>query len=168
MEALGLDIKLMIAQIVNFVLFMILFAKFIAPPFRDFLHKSKIAEEEKDRALHDIQKREEQIIEEQKQVVSEARSKSALILKDAEEQATQKRQEILEKAQKEADEVKKKARVALEDEKKQLYASAKEYIVRTSNNLVESALADIIDSKAQKQILEHVTKEIKTKKVYEN
>lgn len=44
MEALGLDAKLLIAQIVNFVIFYFIFQKFVAKPLLEYIKKQKVEE----------------------------------------------------------------------------------------------------------------------------
>jgi len=59
MEALGIDIKLIIAQVVNFFLFLILFKKFMAKPFYNYLDKLQRNNEDKEKILIEVQKMEE-------------------------------------------------------------------------------------------------------------
>ena len=47
MENLGIDLKLMIAQSINFLLFFFIVKKFIAKPFTNFLEEEKNKEKEK-------------------------------------------------------------------------------------------------------------------------
>ena len=46
MENLGIDVKLLIAQVVNFALFLFIFHRFISKPFLRFLDSEKKKDEE--------------------------------------------------------------------------------------------------------------------------
>ena len=46
MENLGINVKLIIAQIINFALFFLIYKKFIAKPFVNFINGEKKKEEE--------------------------------------------------------------------------------------------------------------------------
>jgi len=49
MEKLGVDIKLLIAQITNFILFFIVFKKLVSKPFKNFLDDERKKEELKEK-----------------------------------------------------------------------------------------------------------------------
>jgi len=91
MENLGIDLKLMIAQSINFLLFFFIVKKFIAKPFTNFLEEEKNKEKEKQKLLEEAQKIEENLkIKEQKikeeanremKKIIEETKKNALVLK---------------------------------------------------------------------------------------
>jgi len=64
MESLGVDVKLLIAQIVNFLLFFLIFKKFIAKPFSQFLVTEKQKEQERERILLELKQKEDNFLKE--------------------------------------------------------------------------------------------------------
>ena len=55
-SGLGIDLKLMLAQTINFLLFLFLFGKFIVPNFFKFIQKEKKEEEERIKILEDLER----------------------------------------------------------------------------------------------------------------
>ena len=68
MENLGIDGKLLLAQMINFVLFFFLVKKFIVKPFTTFLNQERTNEEEKNKLLEKLKKSEEAGIEAEKKM----------------------------------------------------------------------------------------------------
>ena len=68
MENLGIDGKLLLAQIINFVLFFILVKQFVVKPFTNFLNQERKNEEDKDKLLEKLKKSEEAGLENEKGV----------------------------------------------------------------------------------------------------
>ena len=66
MENLGIDGKLLLAQMINFALFFILVKQFMVKPFTSFLNQERKNEEEKNRMLEKLKKSEEAGIEAEK------------------------------------------------------------------------------------------------------
>ena len=56
-SGLGIDLKLMLAQTINFLLFLFLFSKFIVPNFFKFIQKEKKEEEKKKKKKKNIKKK---------------------------------------------------------------------------------------------------------------
>lgn len=168
MEALGIDIKFLAAQLINFGLFTFIFLKFMYKPFTAYIANQKKEEDEKERLLKELQVKEESLTEKEKAVLADARAKSAEILKEVEEVASKKRKEIIKKAQKEAITLKQKAQKDIADDKKKMYDELRSKVVHTSESMTENVLKDFLDTKQQKGILKEVFKKLKTSKVYDN
>ncbi len=168
MEALGIDIKLLFAQALNFILFAYIFQKFLNKPFQAYIKKQKGEEEEKDKLLKDLQEKEESLSETEREVIAMAREKSLKILKDAEDMAQKKKKEIIEKAHTEVEAMKLKAQQDILEEKKKLYDEIKDHIVQTSETLAEAVLIDFIDVKKQQDILKNIFKKLDKSSTYEN
>lgn len=168
MEALGIDIKLLLAQGVNFLLFAIIFKKFLYAPFKKYLQKQMGEEEEKTRILADLQIREESLGEREKEVLAQAREQALKIIKEAEKTAEAKKAEIAKEAEEEAQLIKKKAEQDIERERKKLMDDVRTSVIKTSEAMTETVLKDFIDQKQQKALLEQIFKKLKASKVYEN
>ncbi len=168
MEALGIDGKLFLAQLVNFGLFAFIFKKFIYKPFMDYLAKQQGEENERAKLLTDLQKKEEKLEAKQKEVLAEARTEALIIMKEVEKTAAAKRQELLQAAQEEATKMKQKAEKDVEDDRARMYDEVRDNVVKLSETLTTSVLKDFIDEKQQKAILDKVFEKLQKAKVYEN
>jgi len=168
MEALGIDGKLLIAQTINFALFFVVFKRFLYAPFTQFLSNERKNEVEKERLLKDLQEKEEHLQKREKEIMNDARAQALKIMKTAEESVVKKKKDLLDKTHEEITEMKLKAKKDLDDEKNKLYDDVKVHIVETSRSMTEKVLKDFVDEKGQQTMLDHIFKELKKSKVYEN
>lgn len=168
MEALGIDPKLLVAQLVNFGLFAFIFLKFMYKPFKAYLEKQQGEENEKTRLLAELQKKEEKLDVRQKEVLAEARAQALSIVKEAEVLAHAKREEMMKAAQEEVAKFKKKAEKDIEDDRARMQDDIREKVVKTSEILASSALREFIDEKQHKGILNKVFEKLQKTKKYEN
>ncbi len=160
MENLGLDLKLFIAQLVNFAIFFFVFQKFVSKPFLAYLRKQKQEEELREEFAAEIEKRKEKL--EAEDAKMEKRRKEALdkALAQAKEDAASVKQEIIETAKKEAAEIVAKGRAQVEEERKELYKDVRQQIASVSMIVVEKALREYLTDDAQKKITQNIVKHI--------
>ncbi|KXK11273.1 MAG: ATP synthase subunit b [Microgenomates bacterium OLB23] len=168
MEALGIDPKLLVAQLINFGLFAYVFMKFMYKPFMAYLEKQQADEVEKAKLLADLQKKEAKTEEKQKEILAEARSQAISIIKEAEATAHAKREEMLKTAHEEVAKLKQKAEKEMEDDRARMYDDMRSKVVKTSETLASSVLRDFVDEKQHKDILSKVFAKLEKTKVYEN
>src|SRR3990167_6759146 len=132
MEGLGIDLKLLIAQIINFGLFFYVFKRFLAKPFVSFIDEEKQKEAERETSLQKAKKLEDELLK--------------------------KKQQAQEKARKEAQEIKKKAQKQIELEKETIYADAKEKVAKLSLFIVQNTLREVLSDDLRKKITERILK----------
>ena len=165
MEALGIDIKLLIAQIVNFTLFFFLFKRFMAKPFFSYLDKLQKNNQEKEKILGDVKKIEEQAKKNKSDSLKLAREEANKIVSEAKKNAIYQHEEIIKKAHQEAEDIRLKASKQLNDEKNILYSEVKEKLIDTSTLIVKQALRGYLDESQQKELMAKI---LESDKVYEN
>lgn len=168
MEALGIDIKFLMAQLINFGVFAFVFAKFMYKPFKTYLADQQKDEYEKERLLHDLQVKELSLAEKEKEHIAAARMKAAEIIKEAEVVAEKKRTEILAKAHDEAQALKKKAQKEAEEAESQIHDELRAKVIHTSEVMTETVLKDYLSEKNQADILKQIFAKLHASKVYEN
>lgn len=171
MEALGIDYRLLIAQLINFILFFFIFKKFLAPPLSQFIEKEKRNEQEKIRITTDLTKKEEEALLQKQQIINQAQEQSHLIIKTTKEEADQIKKEIITKAQNDAAYIRNQTKQHLKDEKLALYKELKNDVIRTSTLMVKSALSDLIDDNMQREITRKLINTLEKKPLttsYEN
>ena len=112
MDKLGLDIKQIVAQLINFILFFLIFKKFIARPFARFLDEEKAKAKETETALARIRLEEEQLAVRRNQLNEEMKTEFDKAMKEAKKEADILKKELIIEAKKEAEEIKNKGKNA--------------------------------------------------------
>ena len=169
MENLGVDGKLLLAQIINFVLFFILVKKFVVRPFTAFLNQERKNEEEKNRFLDKLKKNDEVAIEAEKKMKEKMKKEFDVLFVQAKKEAQNLRADLIKQAEADAQEIRNKSKKLLKEEKNALYREVKNKIVRTSLMVVEKALKESLDESSRKQVTNFIIKNYDGKlKVYEN
>jgi F-type H+-transporting ATPase subunit b len=167
MENLGIDFKLLIAQIINFGLFYLIYKKYISKPFTDLIKEEQINEDKKKKLSEQLKEQEEDFIKKDDQLknkllqiedkaFTEIKNKTELLKKD-----------ILDKAELEALKIKEKAKKEIEYEKRLLHEEVKNKIISTSMLIIKRVFGEILDEDIKKKYTDFVIKNLpKTK--YEN
>ena len=168
MENLGIDIKLLIAQLINFGIFFLIIKKFVAKPFTAFLNEERNKDEEKNRLLDKLKKSEEAAIESEKKMRERVKKELDIIFSQSKKEAQEIRGELVKQAEGDAQEIRDKGKKLLEEEKNILYREVKDKIIRTSLIIVEKALKESLDETSRKQVTNFIIKNYQGKKVYEN
>lgn len=158
MESLGIDFKLLIAQIINFGLFFFIFKRFIAKPFSIFLNIEVQKEKEKEKILQDLKKKEEALDLEQKKTREKMKSEFDEALKNAKIESQKLKEQLLIEAKKEADSIIGRGRKQTEEEKKTMHKEMKEQIVDLSLLIVNKALNRFLTQDEQKTITQNILK----------
>lgn len=169
MENLGIDIKLLIAQLINFGIFFLIIKKFVAKPFTAFLNEERNKDEEKNRLLDKLKKSEEAAIESEKKMRERVRKELDIIFSQSKKEAQEIKGELVKQAENDAQEIRDKSKKLLEEEKNILYREVKDKIIKTSLIIVEKALKESLDETSRKQVTNFIIKNYQGKqKVYEN
>ncbi|KKP61404.1 MAG: F0F1 ATP synthase subunit B [Candidatus Roizmanbacteria bacterium GW2011_GWA2_34_18] len=169
MENLGIDGKLLLAQIINFVLFFILVKKFVVKPFTAFLNQERKNEEEKNSLLEKLKKSEEATLESEKRAKENMKKEFDALFIQSKKEAQNLRADLIKEAEGDAQEIRNKSKKLLEEEKKALYREVKDKIVKTSLMIVEKAFLESLDESSRKQVTNFIIKNYQGKlKVYEN
>lgn len=168
MEALGLDIKLLVAQLINFILFVIIFSKFMYKPFMAYVRQQHEEEGQREMLLKELESKDLKAVEAHKKILADAHSQASEITKEAESLAMAKRQEILDAAASEVKIMKEKAAQDIESERQSLYDDVRTKIIKTSETMTSVVLKDFFSEKNQKNVMDEVLTKLKSSKVYEN
>lgn len=169
MENLGIDGKLLLAQIINFVLFFILVKKFVVKPFTAFLNQERSRDEEKSKLLDKLKKSDEAAIEAEKKVKEKMKKEFEVLFVQAKKEAQSLKADLIKQAEADAQEIRDKSKKLLEEEKNALYREVKDKIVKTSLMVVEKAFLESLDESSRKQVTNFIIKNYQGKlKAYEN
>lgn len=168
MEQLGIDFKLLIAQIINFVLFFIIFKKYLASPFTSFLNKERKDEKEREALLVKIKKEDEDLTVNRSKLKDQMKKEVDILILEAKKTAENLKKELIMQARKEAEEIKLKASKQLADERQKLHVEVKEKMAEMSVLIVNKALNEFLDEESKKRITQHILKNLGKNVVYEN
>lgn len=158
MENLGIDGKLMLAQLINFVLFFYIFKRYIAKPFAKFLSQEKEKEVQKQKILAEMQQKEEDLAKKQEELKKKADKQYEEALRKAKLDAERVKSLIIAEARSEAEQIVTKRAKQIEEEKNKLYAQVKDKVLELSVFVVNKALSDFLDQDARKKITTEILK----------
>lgn len=160
MENLGVDAKLLIAQLLNFGLFYFIFNKFVAKPFLKFIHLEKVKDQERQKELERIKKREEELVLEEKKAKDMMRAEFTKIIEKAKREAQKVKEELIAQARKEAHEVEEKAKKQIQEEREEMHTAMKEKIAELSILIVKKGLGEFFTEEMQKEITQNILKNL--------
>lgn len=160
MENLGIDGKLLLAQLINFVLFFYIFKKYIATPFLKFMNQERQNEKEKEELLNKLKKGEEGLIVKDRELRDQLKKETALVLEKAKREGAGVREQIIADAKKDAQAIKERALKEIKEEKGKLYKDVKVKVADLSIMIVEKALSDYLDMDSKKKITSHILKNL--------
>jgi F-type H+-transporting ATPase subunit b len=158
MENLGIDPKLLIAQIVNFAVFFIIFKQFVAKPFLHFIQEEKRKEKEKERMLKEVESTHLKMQEDETSFKRRMKEERMQTLEEAKKIASTMKEEIISEAKKEAEEIVVQTKKNLEMERQQLYKDIQTQTVNLSVFIIENALKDHLTDDMKKKLTEHIVK----------
>lgn len=158
MENLGIDGKLLLAQIINFVLFFILVKQFVVKPFTSFLNQERKNEEEKNKMLEKLKKSEEAGVEAEKKMKEKMKKEFDGLFAEAKKDAQALRNDLIKQAETDAQEIRDKSKKLLEEERNTLYREVKDKIIKTSLMIVERSLSDSLDESSRKKVTSSIIK----------
>lgn len=161
MENLGLDLKLLIAQLINFLVFFLIYKKFIAQSFLNFLNEEKKKNEAISALDQEIARKKEELVAEKKRMKEEVKKEIEQLKKSLMEEVKEEKRKVIEQAKKEAEIIKERAKKqALEMETK-MKAEFKKKINELVITAFEAAFKDVLDEKEEKEITMRIFKNLK-------
>ncbi len=169
MEKLGIDPKLLLAQIINFAIFYVIVRKFIAKPFSKFLDDERSNDLEKQKLLEEAQKGEERLLKKEAEMDAKLKKEMAKVIAEAKANADESRKEMIAEAKLEASKIKDNAKAEIQAEKQKLYGEIKDKVSDLSLFMVNKALEESLDSDMKKKVSQKLLNNLVKKTVrYEN
>ena len=163
MENLGIDFKLLLAQLINFGLFFFIYKKFIAAPFIAMMRNERVKDAARKKMNEDIEKQKELLAQNEKSAREEIHKKTEESLKAVHHSAELERTALLAKAHDESKEIVKRASKQIEEERIQMEKQYKESLAKVSVMTVENVLKDFLTEDMQKQVNAKVLSNLETK-----
>lgn len=160
MEALGIDPKLLTAQLINYGVFFAVFYFFVSKPFFKYIQNQRDQEKERERISEALQKREEEMKAEQEKMKQEMKKELEAAIVEAKEEAAKAKEELIAKAKKESEEIVEKSRKQLIEEREELVREMKDKTIELSVMIVSKALGDYLSGDAQKHITKNILEKV--------
>jgi len=152
MENLGIDFKLLLAQLINFGLFFFIYKKFIAGPFVAMMKNEKVKDANRRKMNEEVEKQKEVLAQQEKSSREEIHKKTEESLKAVRHAAEIERTALIAKAHDESKEIVKRADKQIDEERAQMEKQYKESLAKVSVLTVEHVLKDFLTEDMQKQV----------------
>lgn len=156
MENLGIDLKLIFSQILNFAVFYFIFARFIAKPFKAYLARQKQLEQEREALAATIKKQQDDLVAEQESIKETMKKELATALAKAKEEGKIARDEAVAKAQAEAADIIKKAHEQTKQERLEMEKGIADRTTQMSLVLLNKGLNEFLNEDAKKQVTKYI------------
>ncbi|MFO0704059.1 MAG: hypothetical protein U0525_05040 [Patescibacteria group bacterium] len=156
MEALGLDIKLLIAQIVNFAIFYFIFQKFVAKPLLSYIKKQKEDEKKRHDLSVDLEKARTSIEEEKQSMIKSMNAKQKELIKESKDYAENLKNELVDKAKKQADELVVAGKEMVEEERRKAQIELEKYVKVAAQKALLQSIGENLDEDTKKKITKNI------------
>jgi len=158
---LGIDFKLLFAQIVNFLALLWLLQKFLYKPLiRNLEERTKKARkiEEKEK---EIQRNKEELKKREREVLQKAKEKTRQILEETQEISKKEKERILRRAEEEVKEILREAKEKAEIEVKRIKEKEKTEILDKAKEIAKKSLSLSFTKELHRKYLKEVIEELK-------
>ena len=157
---LGINLKIFIAQLINFVVVLLVLWKFAYAPIIKMLDARSKKIEESMKNAADIEKRVRELEVEQKEVIAKAKSEAAHILETAQADAESRKQELVAATKKEVEQIVARGKEQLNAEKENMVRDARAEIVTIAVSATKKILEETVDEKKSSALAEAVVKKM--------
>ncbi|MDP3245093.1 MAG: F0F1 ATP synthase subunit B [bacterium] len=158
LSKLGIDWRLLIAQLINFLILLFVLYKFLYKPVLKMLQDRTTRIENSLADAQRIEKEIKQIEEDRLNKMAEARKESQRIIEEAKGQAEKVKHELLANAQKESLEIVEAGKQQLKNQQETLMKEARKSIAALVVEAARQVLGDVVDEKIDKAINEATIK----------
>lgn len=157
-ETFHLDVKLFLAQLINFtIVFLVLYFFALKPLIKIMQERSEKIE----KGLSDAEEAKKKLIEmeqKEKAVLQKTRAEAQAIISQAQSIALKNKEEIISESKNQAEKILAEAKSKIEKEKEKLFLEVKSEIGALVVLATEKMLAEKIDEEKDKELIERVVK----------
>lgn len=160
MEQLGIDPRLILAQIVNFGIILFLLTRILYKPILTFLAKRKKEIADGVAMAENMKLEEKKMAEKQEKLLADARKQAKAMIDDAKKTAKEEVAVMMEKAQKQASQLMDKTKAEAAAMKKDLEKSVRKEALAEAEEKILRALPKTWDLKEQRALIAKQLKEL--------
>ena len=161
MDKLGVELPLLLTQIVNFSIMFLILTKFLYRPILKALKDRKEKIEEGLRASQKAQEEAEKMHKKKEELVTEAREEARSIIEEAKKAGKQLKDELVKEGKEDLLHLKLKQEKELEQQKKTLEVEVGQHTVEIAGEMVRRLLGQVLSEKDQRQLIEVELKRLK-------
>lgn len=158
--ALGLNLKIFIAQLLNFAVVLLVLWKWAYKPIVKILEERQEKIERGVKQAQEVEQRVQDLERERGEVIAQAKSEAAKVLDDVRTLAEDRKKELLAKAKEEVKSVVVQGKAQLEAQKIQMIVEAREDIAALAVEAARKILADGVDEKEATRLASEVIDEM--------
>ncbi len=155
---LGINGKLLLAQIVNFFVLLWVLKRFAYKPVLEALEERR---DKIEKGLADAEKSQKKLIEieeKEKKILAKARSEAQKIVEQAEQQAKKNQEEILKDANRRVEKSVEDANKKIEEEKNKMLSEVKSEVAKLVALATEKVVGEKINEEKDREIIDSVIK----------
>jgi len=160
MEKLGIDPKILVAQLINFGLFTFIFVKFIAGPFLKIIENEKKKDQERALLAERVTKQEAELANLEKEAKEKIRKDMDAAVAQVRKETAELKKELMHQAQQEAHDIVENAQASMKETKLQFERELKDKLTTMSVLIVKNALKAYLDENMQKSVTDRILKEL--------
>lgn len=153
MEQLGIEPKLLLAQIVNFTIILVVLTKFLYKPVLAMLEKRKKEIAQGLELTEKMRQEEEQLAIRKKKMLGEAQTEVEEMMKEMRKRIKEEEVELLREAQEKAEEIIKKAKKEAERQKEDVQVQIRNNAVVLGQEMAARLLATVMTGDLQHKII---------------
>lgn len=156
----GVNPILLVAQIVNFLIILFILKKFMYKPVLDMLKKRENEIKEGLQSAEEGQKRLEEALEKEKEILSNAESQAEKIISSAKEESEELKKQIEETTRKDTERLIKQAKETINEETRKTEERLIRRIGEIAISLLENSLSGVFGKKEQRIIIKKALTEL--------
>jgi len=156
MEKLGIDPKVMLAQIVNFILLLIVFKKFVYGPFMNALKTQEKKEKEALTKIEEFEKKEKELYEKKLDLEMDYEDKLKKMYSKMKKETNEAKHQILKEAQSEAEEIRRHNLGLIDADRAKMLTEIKKESTKIALALSQKALEQVVGKSLQSEIIKEV------------
>jgi F-type H+-transporting ATPase subunit b len=161
MDKLGIDIRLIVAQFVNFVIFYLIYKKFVAKPLLNFIKEEKKKTELLAQLDEEINIKRNELLEERKRLRESLIKENEELRKSLMKDAIEEKDKIIKEAKYEAKLIKERAMKEIKEHQTKMEIELKKKMADIIVLAIEAVVKDFLDEKQEKEITARVFKNLK-------
>ncbi len=157
----GINIYLLVAQIVNFLIILYLLKRFAYKPIMELLEKRRKTIEEGQKNAARAEKALEEATEKEKEILRKAQNESKKILSDATKQASDVIAEATDAGRKQVDKMIAEAKTEIERARQSGEKELAIHVAKLALDMLKKSLPTLLDEKEQENVLKRAAEELK-------
>jgi F-type H+-transporting ATPase subunit b len=159
-EALGLDLRILFAQLINFAILLVALYYVAYKPVFKFLKERREGIEKGVRNADEAEVKLKNATKKEEDIINNAKKEALKIVEKAREEGNEKRGSIIEKAKEEVEVIIQEEKAKIRMEKAETLKEIKKEVSEIVILALEKVLDEKIDSKSDQELIEKVTKSL--------